>query len=200
MIDVLFEQRVTQNTGLAAEAIWQAVYEAYQAKDRSEGVSLPLAFLVLPLTLHQRSATSLASKTQPGALYKALSDDREITLGLQARLQAMSERTFHALSIAFQTGLLDLDQDHQRQLLPGKKTPPVTHVTEEVKIRLHSTICGWFFLFHFHEEGKDDDETKHRGAPQKARLRDNGSPSVGLVCDWQSRQTRDEETRHSTES
>ena len=81
MIDVLFEQHVTQNTGLASEAIWQAVYEAYQAKGRSEGVSLPLAFLVLPLTFHQRTATSLASKTQPGALYKALSDDREITLG-----------------------------------------------------------------------------------------------------------------------
>ena len=29
MIDVLFEQRVIQNTGLAAEAIWQAVHEAH---------------------------------------------------------------------------------------------------------------------------------------------------------------------------
>jgi hypothetical protein len=136
MIDVLFEQRGIQNTGLAAEAIWQAVHEAYQAKARAEGVSLPLAFLVLPLTFHQRTAASLASKTQPGALYKALSDDREITVGLQARMQAMSDRTFHALSIGFHTGLLHLDQDHQRQLIPGRKTPPVTHVTEEVKIIL----------------------------------------------------------------
>jgi hypothetical protein len=29
MIDVLFEQHVIQNTGLAAEAIWYAVNEAY---------------------------------------------------------------------------------------------------------------------------------------------------------------------------
>ncbi len=29
MIDVLFEQRIIQNTGLGAEAIWQAVYEAF---------------------------------------------------------------------------------------------------------------------------------------------------------------------------
>jgi hypothetical protein len=133
MIDVLFEQRVIQNTGLAAETIWQAVLEAYEAKQRTAGVPLPLAFLVLPLTFHQRTAASLASKTQPGALYKALSDDREITLSLQARMEAMSERTFHALSIAFHTGLLEVDQDHQRQLIPGRRTAPVTHVTDDVR-------------------------------------------------------------------
>ena len=133
MIDVLFEQRVIQNTGLAAEAIWQAVCEAHEVRGRAEGVSFPLAFLVLPLTFHQRTAASLATKTQPGALYKALSDDREIVVGLQSRMQALSERTFQGLSIAFQTGLLGLDQDHLRQLIPGRKTPPVIHVTGEVR-------------------------------------------------------------------
>lgn len=138
MIDVLFEQRVIQNTGLAAEAIWQAVHEAYEAKGRAEGVALPMVFLVLPLTFHQRTATVLAAKTKPGALYKALADDREITVGLQMRMQAMSERTFHALSIGFHTGLLRLDQDQQRQLIPGKKTQPVTHATDEVKTILNA--------------------------------------------------------------
>lgn len=136
MIDILFEQRVIQNTGLAAEAIWQAVHEAYELKGRTEGVPFPLVFLVLPLTFHKRTATVLASKNQPGAIYKALADDREIPVGLQVRMQAMSERTFHALSIGFSTGLLRLDQDHQRQIIPGKKTPPVTHATEDVKIIL----------------------------------------------------------------
>ena len=77
MIDVLFEQKVIQNTGLATETIWQAVHEAYKTKGRTEGVSFPLAFLVLPLTFHKRTATALASKTQPGAIYKALADDRD---------------------------------------------------------------------------------------------------------------------------
>jgi hypothetical protein len=93
MIDVLFEQRVVQNTGLAAEAIWQAANETFEAKGRAAGVPLPLAFLVLPLTFHQRTAEALASKAQPGALYKAIADDREITVGLQMRMQAMSDRT-----------------------------------------------------------------------------------------------------------
>lgn len=134
MIDVLFEQRVIQNTGLAAETIWQAVHEAYDAKGRTEGVPFPLAFLVLPLAFHQRTATILASKTQPGALYKALAEDREITVGLQTRMQAMSERTFHALSIGFHAGLLEMDPNRQRELFPGRKTPPVTHVTPDVKV------------------------------------------------------------------
>ena len=133
MIDVLFEQKVTQNTGLAAEAIWQTLHEAYETRGRAEGVPFPLVFLVLPLTFHKRTATVLASKTQPGAIYKALADDREIPVGLQARMQAMSERTFHALSIALSTGLIKMDQDHQRQLIPGKKTPLTTHATDDVR-------------------------------------------------------------------
>lgn len=138
MIDVLFEQRVIQNTGLGAEAIWYAANETYSAKSRAEGVPLPLIFLVLPLSFHQRTAVALASKTQPGALYKLLAEDREVTVGLQARMQAMAERTFQALSIGFQTNLFNLDDDPMRQLIPGRKTPPVTHVTEEVKTILNA--------------------------------------------------------------
>jgi hypothetical protein len=44
MIDVLFEQRIIQNTGLAAEAIWQAAHEAYELRGRTDGVSFPLVF------------------------------------------------------------------------------------------------------------------------------------------------------------
>jgi hypothetical protein len=133
MIDVLFEQRVIQNTGLAAEAIWHAVNETYNARSRAEGTPFPLVFVVLPLTFHQRTAAALASKTQPGALYKLLAEDREVTVGLQARMQAMADRTFQALSIGFQTNLLHLDSDAQRQVIPGRRTPPVAHVTDEVK-------------------------------------------------------------------
>lgn len=133
MIDILFEQRVTQNMGLAAEALWQAVNEAYEAKDRTGGIPFPLAFLVLPLVFHQRTATSLAAKAQPGSLYKALADNREIPVGLQTRMESMAERTFGALSIAFQTGLLRVDEDHERQLIPGRKTPPVAHTSNEVR-------------------------------------------------------------------
>jgi hypothetical protein len=137
-MDVLFEQRVIQNTGLAAEAIWQAVHEAFEAKGRTEGVAFPLAFLVAPLVFHERTAKALAGKTQPGALYKAIAEDREITVGLQSRMQALSDRTFQALSLGFRTGLLLLDQNRERHLVPGRQTHPVTHATNEVKTILNA--------------------------------------------------------------
>lgn len=133
MIDVLFEQRVIQNPGLAAEAIWQAANETYNAKARTEGMPFIVTFLILPLTFHRRTATELASKTQPGALYKALLQDREITAGLQARMKAMAARTLQALSIGFQTHLFQMDSDRLRQILPARKTQPVNHTSEEVK-------------------------------------------------------------------
>jgi ABC-3C biological conflict system middle component len=133
MMDVLFEQRIIQNTGLGAEAIWQAVYEAYESSGRMEGVSFPLVFLVLPLTFHRRTASVLASKKKPGAIYKALEEDREIPVGLQERMEALSERTFQSLSIGFSTGLLKLDQNNGHQIFPGRKSLPVKHVTDEVK-------------------------------------------------------------------
>jgi hypothetical protein len=138
MMDILFEQHVAQNTGLAAEAIWQTVQSAHEAKGRAEGVPLALAFLVLPLTFHERTAKSLASKTQPGSLYKALADDREIVVGLQTRMEALSDRTLQALSIGFHTGLLLLDPNEERQLLPGRKSPPIAHATQEVKTILNA--------------------------------------------------------------
>ena len=136
MTDILFEQQVVQNPGLGAEVLWHAVNEAYEEKNRAEGMPLFMAFIVLPLALHRRSAIALASKVKPGALYKAIASDREITLGLQERMEALSERTLQSLSVAFSAGLLLLDRDQSLQLIPGRRSPPVVHVTEEVKTLL----------------------------------------------------------------
>jgi len=133
MDDVLFEQQVVQNPGLGAEAIWCAVIEAYEGCDRIKGMPMLTAFIVLPLVFHKRSAEVLASKVKPGALYKAIASDREILLGLQQRMEALSDRTFQSLSVGFATDLLLLDSDPEPQLIPGRKSPPVSHVTEEVK-------------------------------------------------------------------
>ncbi len=144
MIDVLFEQRVVQNPGLGAEAIWHAARETYEKKNRTEGMPLLLAFIVLPLVFHKRSADALASKVKLGALYKAISSDREIILGLQERMQALYDSTLQSLSIGFSTELLFLDPSEEPQLIPGVKSPPIVHVTEEVKNLLAAARrIGW---------------------------------------------------------
>ena len=132
-MNFLFEQKVIQNTGLATELIWQAANEAYKANGKTGGVAFPLIFLVLPLTFHQRTALALAKKQQSGAIFKAIAEDREIIVGLQARMEALSARTMEALSIGFHTGMILLDQGHLREILPGRKSAPVSHVTQDVK-------------------------------------------------------------------
>jgi hypothetical protein len=132
-MDVLFEQRIVQNEVLAAEVIWQAVQEAFEVGGRVDGVSFPLAFLILPLVFHQRTANVLSNKTQPGAMYKALAEDPEITLGLQERMQSLSTRTLRSLAVAFDAKLIALDREGRQVIFPVRKTPPVIHITSEVK-------------------------------------------------------------------
>lgn len=136
MIDILFEQQIVQNPSLGSEVLWYAVSEAYEEKKRTGGMPLFMAFIVLPLTFHRRCANVLASKSKPGALYKAVASDREITIGLQERMEALSERTLQSLSLGFSTGLLLLDREEIPQLIPGRKSPPVTHATDDVKTLL----------------------------------------------------------------
>ena len=88
MIDVLFEQRVIQNTALGAEVIWVAVSEAYEIQGRTRGIPMPLAYLILPMAFHRQSAHALATKQRPGALYRAISEDNDVVFGLQDRMEA----------------------------------------------------------------------------------------------------------------
>lgn len=135
-MDALFEQRIAQNEVLCAEALWHAVYEAFETADRTRGVEVPLAFIVLPLVLHRRSAESLAGKTQPGALYKALSADREITVDLQSRMQSMWRKTQRAMTLGLATDLFSIDTKSRYELIPNRKTAPVQHSLPEVKLVL----------------------------------------------------------------
>jgi len=134
MIDILFEQNIIQNNALASEVLWIATLEAYETRNRTEGLAFPLVFLILPLAFHKRTAISLCTKTKPGSIYKALAENREIPVGLQSRMQSLFDRTLKSLSICISTGLIDIDYADHYQLLPARKSIPVQHVSDDVKI------------------------------------------------------------------
>ena len=48
----------------------------------------------------------------------------------------MSARTWQALSISFHSGLLTLDQNRAREIYPGRKSLPVAHTTDDVRVIL----------------------------------------------------------------
>jgi len=135
-MDILFEQKIVQNEALAAEMIWQAVYEAFEIKKREEGVPLLLTFLILPAVFHRQTTNALANKTQPGALYKALAQNPEIIVGYQERMQSLSSRTLRSLSVGFDSGLLQLDVANSHNIVPLRKTLPIEHATAEIRSML----------------------------------------------------------------
>jgi hypothetical protein len=137
-MDALFEQHITQNEALAAEVLWQTVLEAFESANRERGVQLPLVFIVLPIAFHRRSAESLAGRTQPGALYKALAADRAFAVGLQSRMESMWKRTQRALSLSIAAKLIEVDSDAGLELIPRRKTAVIEHVSHDAKLIIAS--------------------------------------------------------------
>lgn len=119
MFDVLFEQALVQNTALGAEAIFATVAAYYKHENQTRGLPFPFVFMVLPLVFHKRTVNAIKSRLGVGALRKALRADREISIGLQQRMESMCEVTLAACSLAIDSGLVLYDSESV-QLIPGR--------------------------------------------------------------------------------
>ncbi len=127
-MDLLFELQLTNNPALASYLLSVAVKECYELREQASGVEFPLIFIVLPLVFHKDTAKAMAKKQYPGALVKALSENREIPLGLQERMEGFAELTLSALNISFAAEALYLDVNGTIEIIPGKiSTPGFTH-------------------------------------------------------------------------
>jgi hypothetical protein len=121
-MDFLFEQKFIQNTALGAHLLWVAAKECYEQNERRSGVSFPLIFLILPLVFHRSTAKALFNKKRPGALFKAISENREIPLGLQKRMEGFAEQTLSSLNMCVSSRLLYIDTEEQMEIVPLKSS------------------------------------------------------------------------------
>ena len=119
-MDLFFEQNLTHNAALASHLISVAVRECYEQNDRKSGGQFPAAFSILPLVFHKNTAESFANKKRPGILFKALSDNREIPLGLQERMEGYADLTLASLNLAITLDLVYLDINGTFEIVPGK--------------------------------------------------------------------------------
>lgn len=133
-MDTLFEQHVIQNTALATEALWACTATCFTETDKAHGVAFQATFLILPLVFHQSTAKAFASKKRPGILHKVLAESRDLTAGLQGRMQAMAPLTCQALNLGFASGCLLFDAEHDDgpEVLPGDVRPNIEHSDENV--------------------------------------------------------------------
>ncbi len=117
------EYVVMQNACLGAACLWSFVHEYWTQKKRREGPFLGVVSCVLPLALHRESAGALHGRRFKGGLLNALADDRSLTVGLQDRMESMSDQTFESLRMAFAAELLEL-RSNDFTLVPLRKTLP----------------------------------------------------------------------------
>jgi hypothetical protein len=124
-MDTLFEQRVTQNTALTAFAIHQAVLRFDQHTQGTSGLELFAAILIPPLVFHRRTAESLAAKQMTeGLFFRAITDDRELIVGVQSRVMAMASQTFKAIHLGCSARVFQMHHEPRIQLVPLIRSLP----------------------------------------------------------------------------
>lgn len=101
-----------QNPALGAALLWRFAC-GFSPESSPNGTPLPLAFVVLPLTLHAKSAEKVSGTLAGSGLRKFESkfgdDDRgDVLLALQPRMLAMRDLSLRSLRIALRSGLLTL--------------------------------------------------------------------------------------------
>lgn len=112
MTAILNEVQAMQNPALGAALLWRFAC-GFSPESSPDGTPLPLAFVVLPLTFHARSAEKLSGTLAGSGLRKFESkfsdDDRgDVLLALQPRMLAMRDLSLRSVRIAIRTGLLTL--------------------------------------------------------------------------------------------
>ncbi|MDM1093724.1 three component ABC system middle component [Myroides odoratimimus] len=77
--------------------------------DRSNFPPLNYLFFILPIVYDDRALTSIKNE-----LYTTISNNKEITLGLQEKSHKMFEQTLESLNLGFSKNILILDKDNYR--------------------------------------------------------------------------------------
>ena len=135
-----------QNDGLAAILLCdfcEAFYDKKAAPKR--GPELPVVMPILPLLFNGHVTSQLCKRNFSGGLFRALSDDRSLILGLQKRMVNMANQTMAALDLAFAADLLTYDAASTCILPTAKKVPKEFDCADTKAMRAASRRLGiWF--------------------------------------------------------
>lgn len=127
MTAILNEVQAMQNPALGAALLWRFAC-GFSPESSPNGTPLPLAFVVLPLILHAKSAEKVSGTLAGSGLRKFESkfadDERgDVLLALQPRMLAMRDLSLRSVRIAIRTGLLTLIPK-EAVLWPRSRTAP----------------------------------------------------------------------------
>jgi len=141
----LNEYMIAQNSPLGALALWRFWLSFYENSREEVGPLLPHLMIILPIVFNKKIASSLHKKTKKIGLYRAISDDKTIPVGLQERMYSMEGQTFQAINVAFASNLLTYDKCSS-QIIPKRKSIPFKLQNEDLKqiIQTSDRLGYWF--------------------------------------------------------
>lgn len=110
-METLFEKYVAENYALAAFALYGASHRFRESTTLSPGLSLEQALLIPAMVFHQKTADAFA-KTQrtDGLFYRVLTENVQLTVGLQDRMEDSFERSMKAIHFGASTRILYIEQ------------------------------------------------------------------------------------------
>lgn len=139
------EAELIQNSALGAALLWAFTAEFVGQAKQERGPTIPLALVVLPMTLHQETVACLHNRNYDGGLDLALAENRTLTVDIQDRMRAMEHQTMSALNVAFGAGLLTYERERGELRVTRKRNPFEIDSAEVRRMLNTATRLGYWF-------------------------------------------------------
>lgn len=128
MTRLLGEVQAMQNPALGATLIWRFACGYAPQNEAHEGVPLPLAFVVLPVVLHERTREEVSStRLSSGArkFEEKFADRGDVLFAINQRMIGMRNLSLRSVRHALASGLVTLVPDRGTLWPRSYANPPV---------------------------------------------------------------------------
>lgn len=128
MTRLLSEVQAMQNPALGAALIWRFACGYAPQNDTHDGVPLPLAFVVLPVVLHERTRKEVTSTRQSSGARKfeeKFRDKGDVLFALNQRAASLRGLSLRSVRHALATGLVTMIPDRATIWPRSYTKPPV---------------------------------------------------------------------------
>lgn len=110
-METLFEKYVAENYALAAFALYAASHRFRETTTLYPGLSLEQALLVPAMVFHRKTADAFAKTMRTdGLFFRVLTENVQLTVGLQDRLQDSFARSTNAIHLGASTKVLHIEK------------------------------------------------------------------------------------------
>jgi len=107
-MDILFEQRLIQNSALSMQILHIVINTFYLEKNKTQGLEFPLVFIVLPFIYQRKIVNTFYKRKGKGMLYRTIIENPELFIGFQSRMEIYFEQTMSAISLGLNSNMFEL--------------------------------------------------------------------------------------------